>query len=67
MDESMEASALMNGAFSIRVFDAGDFYVGFGIAVPPDAEATEFSVAGVAHNGRTPSASRSPLRFTTIV
>jgi hypothetical protein len=29
MDESMEASASMNGAFGMRVFGAGEFHVGF--------------------------------------
>jgi hypothetical protein len=54
MDESMEGSASTNGAFGMRVFDAGEFHVGFGIAVPSDKETTEFSVEGVARNGRTP-------------
>ena len=47
MDESMEASASMNGAFGMRVFDAGEFHVGFGIVVPSDDETTEFSVEGI--------------------
>jgi hypothetical protein len=38
----------------MRLFDAGDFHVGFGIAVPSDDETTEFSVQGVTRNGRTP-------------
>ena len=54
MDESMEGSASTKGAFGMRVFDAGEFHVGFGIAVPSDDETTEFSVEGVARNGRTP-------------
>jgi hypothetical protein len=37
-----------------RVFDAGAFHVGFGIAAPSDDETTEFSVEGVARNGRAP-------------
>ena len=54
MDESMEASASKDVAFGMRVFDAGEFHVGFGIAAPSDDETTEFSVEGVARNGRTP-------------
>ena len=54
MDESMESSASTKGAFGMRVFDAGEFHVGFGIDVPSDDETTEFSVEGVARNGRTP-------------
>jgi hypothetical protein len=54
MDESTESSASTNGAFGMRIFDAGDFHVGFGIAVPSDDETTEFSVEGVMRNGRTP-------------
>jgi hypothetical protein len=54
MDESMESSAATNGAFGMRVFDAGDFHVGFGIPVPSDDETTEFSVQGVTRHGRTP-------------
>ena len=50
----MESSASTKGAFGMRVFDAGEFHVGFGIAVPSDDETTEFSVEGVARNGRTP-------------
>ena len=33
MDESMETSASTTGAFGMRAFDAGEFHVGFGIAV----------------------------------
>jgi hypothetical protein len=54
MDKSMESSASTNGAFGMRVFDAGEFHVGFGIAAPSDDETTEFSVQGMTHNGRTP-------------
>ena len=62
MDESMEASASKDVAFGMRVFDAGEFHVGFGIAAPSDDETTEFSVEGVARNGRTPF--RHPLAVT---
>ncbi len=54
MDESMEAAALRDGAFGMRVFDAGEFHVGFGIAVPWDDETTEFTVQRMTRNGRTP-------------
>jgi hypothetical protein len=54
MDESMESSAATKGAFGMRVFEAGEFHVGFGIAVPSDDETTEFSVQSMARNGRTP-------------
>jgi len=54
MDESMEAAALRDGAFGMRVFDAGEFHVGFGIAVPSDDETTEFTVQRMTRNGRTP-------------
>ena len=53
MDESMELR--FNGwRFWHGVFDAGEFHVGFGIAVPSDDETTEFSIEGVTRNGRTP-------------
>ncbi len=54
MDESLEGSASTKGAFGMRVFDAGEFHVGFGIAVPSDDETTEFSVQSMTRNGRTP-------------
>jgi hypothetical protein len=54
MDESMEASAPTEGAFGMRLFDAGQFHVGFGIVVPSDDETTEFSIQGMTRNGRVP-------------
>jgi len=54
MDEGIEASAPTRGAFGMRLFDAGEFHVGFGIVVPSDEETTEFSVQGVTRNGRVP-------------
>jgi hypothetical protein len=54
MDEGMEASAPIENAFGMRIFDAGEFHVGFGIVAPSDDETTEFSVQGVKRNGRTP-------------
>ena len=54
MDEGMEASAPTEGAFGMRIFDAGEFHVGFGIVAPSDEETTEFSIQGVTRNGRVP-------------
>jgi hypothetical protein len=54
MDEGMEASAPAEGAFGMRIFEAGDFHVGFGIVALSDEETTEFSIQGVTRNGRTP-------------
>ena len=50
----MEASAPTKGAFGMRLFDAGEFHVGFGIVVPSDEETTEFSIQGMTRNGRVP-------------
>ena len=52
MDEGMEASAPTEDAFGMRLFDAGEFHVGFGIVVPSDDETTDFSIQGVTRNGR---------------
>jgi hypothetical protein len=54
MDEGMEASAPTKGAFGMRLFDAREFHVGFGIVVPSDEETTEFSIQGMTRNGRVP-------------
>src|SRR5271170_4865881 len=54
MDESMEASAPTEGAYGMRLFDAGQFHVGFGIVVPSDGETTQFSIQGMTQNGRVP-------------
>lgn len=54
MDESLEESAPTEGAFGMRLFDAGQFHVGFGIVVPSDDETTEFSIQGMTRNGRVP-------------
>jgi hypothetical protein len=54
MDEAMEASAPTTVAFGMRLFDAGEYHVGFGIVVPSDEETTEFSIQGVTRNGRAP-------------
>jgi len=54
MGEGVEASAPAKGAFGIRLFDAGEFHVGFGIVVPSDEETTEFSIQGMTRNGRVP-------------
>ena len=50
----MEASAPTKGAFGMRLFDAGEFHVGFGIVVPSDEETTGFSIQGMTRNGRVP-------------
>jgi hypothetical protein len=54
LDEGMEASAPTEGVFGMRLFDAGEFHVGFGIVVPSDEETTEFSIQGMTRNGRVP-------------
>jgi hypothetical protein len=54
MDEGMEASAPTKGAFGMRLFDAGEFHVGFGIVAPSDEETTEFSVQGTTESGCVP-------------
>ena len=50
----MEASAPKDGALGMRIFDALEFHVGFGIVVPSDEETTEFSIQGMTRNGRVP-------------
>jgi hypothetical protein len=64
MDEGMEASAPAKGAFGMRLFDAGEFHVGFGILAPPDEETTELSVQGTTESGcAIPAFARSyPVR-----
>jgi hypothetical protein len=54
MDESIEASAPREGAFGMRLFDTGEFHVGFGIVAPSDDETTEFSIQSMTQNGRAP-------------
>jgi hypothetical protein len=54
MDESMEASAPTEGAFGMRLFDASEFHLGFGIVAPSDDETAQFSIQGMTHNGRVP-------------
>lgn len=63
MDERMEETTPSAGAFGMRIFDAGPFYVGFGIAVPTDGETTEFAVQGMKHSGRAISPG-SAIRFS---
>jgi hypothetical protein len=64
MDEGMEASAPTKGAFGMRLFDAGEFHVGFGIVAPSDEETTELSVQGTTESVRAiPAFARSyPVR-----
>ena len=38
----------------MRLFDAGEFHVGFGIVAPSDDETTQFSIQGMTQNGRVP-------------
>ena len=52
MDEGMEASATMQSVFGMRIFDAGEFHVGFATVAPSDGETTNFSIQGVTHDGR---------------
>ena len=54
MDEGMEVSAPTRGGFGMRIFDAGEFHVGFGIVAVADDETAEFSIQGVARNSRVP-------------
>jgi hypothetical protein len=54
MDESVEASAPTGATFGMRVFDAGEFHVGFGIVPPVDEETMDFCVKNRARGGRTP-------------
>lgn len=58
MDKRMEETAPSAGVFGMRIFDAGPFYVGFGIAAPTDEETAEFAVQAMKHSGR------SPFRYT---
>jgi hypothetical protein len=51
MDERMEESAQDAGVFGMRIFDAGLFHVGFGIAAPTDDETAEFTVQSVTRQG----------------
>jgi hypothetical protein len=52
MDESIEASARVGLIFGMRLFDAGAFHVGFGIAVPADEETTKIAIHGRTRDGR---------------
>jgi hypothetical protein len=54
MDEAMEATVPTGEAFGMRLFDGGEFHVGFGIVVSADEETTQFSVQAKAHGGRLP-------------
>jgi hypothetical protein len=54
MDESVEVSAPAGATFGMRLFDAGAFYVGFGIVPPVDEETIKFCVTSKQHGGRSP-------------
>jgi hypothetical protein len=54
MDESAEIFVPAGETFGLRLFDAGAFYVGFGILPPADEETIEFCVKNKARGGRSP-------------
>ena len=54
MDEAMEALAPTGSAFGMRVFDAGGFHVGFGIAAPVGRRDERVHGRERQRNGRTP-------------
>jgi hypothetical protein len=54
MDESLEKSLSPGTIFGMRVFDAGRFYMGFGITVQPDEETIQMCVATQRSSGRHP-------------
>jgi hypothetical protein len=54
LDEGLEASASPGLEFGLRVFDAGQFYAGFGIVVPAEEEMTEFCLEALARGHRLP-------------
>src|SRR5271170_7294064 len=54
MDETMERSAPIGLIFGARLFDAGEFHVGFGIVAQPDEETTQFAVQARRYGTRLP-------------
>jgi hypothetical protein len=54
MDETLEVTATDGMTFGMRVFDAGPFHAGFGIAAPVDAETIELCRHVWSHQGRLP-------------
>ena len=54
MDEAVEVTAPTGTTFGMRLFDAGEFHVGFGIVPPVDEETIEFCVKSKARGGRSP-------------
>jgi hypothetical protein len=53
LDECTEASApITTSDFGMRLFDACQFRVGFGIVAPSDDETTDFSIQSVTQSGR---------------
>jgi hypothetical protein len=54
LDEGLEVSAPDGVEFAMRIFDAGDFYAGFGIVVPADPEVTDFCGQAVSRGNRLP-------------
>ena len=54
LDEGLEASAPPGLEFGLRVFDAGEFYAGFGIVVPAEEEITEICMQARSRGDRLP-------------
>jgi hypothetical protein len=54
MDEAVEVSAPTGATFGMRVVDAGEFHVGFGIVPPVDEETIDLCVKSKARGGRSP-------------
>ena len=68
MDESLEASAPDGTLIGMRAFDAGAFYVGFGIAVPLDEESVELWSMSRREPGQRPPGRRlAPLIYGDAV
>jgi hypothetical protein len=54
MDEGLQASAPDDTIFAMRMFDAGPFHAGFGIAVIPDEDTVGYAVTARKHGDRLP-------------
>lgn len=62
MDRTIDHAMPMDVVIGMRVFDAGPFHMGFGMAMTPDEETIQMSVAVMQREGRTPF--RYPLSAT---
>ena len=65
LDEGLEVSAPDGVEFAMRIFDAGDFYAGFGIVVPAHPEITDFCEQAVSRGQQADGSAfprRGPLR-----